>query len=68
MTQKLALFEGNQAEKPFKHSTLIGPKEKKEVLSLLSGKLSGFYKNFLGGDKVIKYENDWAKFSDANMQ
>ena len=64
MTQKLALFGGKPSrKKPFKHSTLIGPKEKKEVLSLLSsGKLSGFYKNFLGGDKVIKYENDWAKF------
>ena len=46
MTQKLHYLEGNQAEKPFKHSTLMDQK-KKEVLSLLSsGKLSVFTKIF----------------------
>ena len=62
--KKLALFGGIPVrKKKFSHSTIISKAEKKAVLDLLkTNKLSGFYENFLGGEKVQKFEKKWAKF------
>ena len=62
--KRLALFGGTPVRrKKFKHATIIGRPEKKAVMNLLDkGKLSGFYNNFLGGEKVINFEKKWAKF------
>ena len=49
--------------KKFKHPSIISSKEKNAVIRLLdTKKLSGFYQNFLGGEKVIEFEKKWAKF------
>ena len=63
MKQKLALLGGKPVrKKDFKHPTIIGSSEKKAVLQLLNNSnLSGFHKNFLGGEKVLEYEKKWAK-------
>ncbi len=60
---KLAIFGGTVIrKKKFKHPTIISKKEIKSVINLLnSGKLSGFFENFLGGEKVRSFEKKWAK-------
>lgn len=60
----LSIFGGRPIRRAkFKHPTIISSVEKRAVIKLLNTKkLSGFYENFLGGEKVREFENKWAKF------
>jgi perosamine synthetase len=62
--QNLSILGGSPIRtKKFKHPSIISSKEKNAVIRLLdTKKLSGFYQNFLGGEKVIEFEKKWAKF------
>jgi len=66
MTKKdqLAILGGVPIRsKPFSYVAAIGVEEKQAVLDLMESKaLSGFYKNFEGGQKVQEFERDWAKY------
>lgn len=65
---KLALFGGKKTRnKPFPKHPVLGEEEKKAVLEVLeTGNLSTFRaeagKYFLGGDKIRRFEEDFANF------
>jgi perosamine synthetase len=64
MKEKLAILGGIPVRsKPFQYEAAIGIEEKNAVSKLMETKaLSGFYKSFEGGEKVIEFEKDWAKY------
>lgn len=71
MGKKLALLGGEKVrEKPFPPHPIIGEEEKRAVKEVLeSGKLSTFIaqpgEQFLGGEKIKQFENEFARYHDA---
>lgn len=71
MSPKLAINGGKKVrEKPFPRHPIIGENEKKAVMGVLDGgNLSTFIashgKNFLGGEKIRKFESDFAEIFDS---
>ena len=69
MNRRLALLGGKKVrEKPFPPHPIIGEEEKRAVLAVLeSGKLSTFIaqpgKYFLGGEKIRRFEQDFASYN-----
>ena len=68
MTNKIpAILGGKKLRKiPLEYRTTIGPEEKKAVIEVMdSDVLSAFIgapgEKFLGGDKVLEFENSWKK-------
>jgi len=71
MSPKLAINGGEKVrEDPFPKHPVIGDKEKKAVMEVLdSGNLSTFIashgENFLGGERIRRFESDFAKMTGS---
>ena len=65
-----AILGGEKLRKiPFESRTTIGPEEKKAVIEVMdSDVLSAFIgapgEKFLGGDKVLEFENNWKEYTN----
>ena len=64
MKSKLSIHGGKKVrEKDFGYTAPIGKEELDAVTEVIKSKrLSGFYKDFRGGDKVQKFEDDFARY------
>ena len=64
MTEKLHIKGGEKVRnKSFDYIAPIGKEELEAVVEVVkSKKLSGFYKDFLGGEKVQQFEGEFASY------